>query len=116
MYWKEKKIGLLINLYLFNKVLNLELSVQSDGSAIAIVQIRSQQEAQFAISQLHRQKLGPKRIIISYAQNNSPDPEQLRAMVIEILQVIFLLYYCEISSIIHKVYVRHWKYIKVNSI
>jgi meiosis arrest female protein 1 len=48
--------------------------------------VNNQQAAQFIISQLHRQKLGHKRIVISYAQSNSPDPEQLRAMVISILQ------------------------------
>lgn len=69
------------------QILSLNVIVQADGTPIANIRVNSQQEAQFAISQLHRQKLGHKRIIISYSQNNSPDPEQLRAMVIRLLQV-----------------------------
>jgi meiosis arrest female protein 1 len=61
--------------------------VQTDGTPVANIKVNNQQAAQFIISQLHRQKLGHKRIVISYAQSNSPDPEQLRAMVISILQV-----------------------------
>lgn len=57
---------------------------------MANLRVGSQQEAQFIISQLHRQKLGHKRIVISYDQNNSPDPEQLKAMVVSVLQVIEL--------------------------
>lgn len=57
---------------------------------MANLRVGSQQEAQFVISQLHRQKLGHKRIVISYEQNNSPDPEQLKAMVVSVLQVIDL--------------------------
>jgi len=57
---------------------------------VANLRVSSQQEAQFIISQLHRQKLGHKRIVISYEQNNSPDPEQLKAMVVSVLQVIEL--------------------------
>lgn len=57
---------------------------------MANLRVSSQQEAQFIISQLHRQKLGHKRIVISYEQNNSPDPEQLKAMVVSVLQVIEL--------------------------
>lgn len=87
--------------FIVQQVLNLEVSVQSDGSPIAIVQVGSQQEAQFTISQLHRQKLGPKRIIISYSQNNSPDPEQLRAMVIEILQVSLFVVFLKSWNIIY---------------
>ncbi|KAJ8976619.1 hypothetical protein NQ317_017449 [Molorchus minor] len=69
-------------------ILSLSITVQSDGTPIANIRVNSQQEAQFTISQLHRQKLGHKRIVISYSQSNSPDPEQLRAMVIAILQEV----------------------------
>lgn len=61
--------------------------VQADGTPVANLRVSSQQEAQFVISQLHRQKLGHKRIVIAYEQNNSPDPEQLKVMVISVLQV-----------------------------
>lgn len=73
------------------QILSLTISAQADGSPIANIRVNSQQEAQFTISQLHRQKLGHKRIIISYAQNNSPDPEELRAMVFGLLQVFIFL-------------------------
>lgn len=74
-------------LFFFLKVLSLNITVQTDGIPIANIRVNNQQAAQFIISQLHRQKLGHKRIVISYAQSNSPDPEQLRAMVVSILQV-----------------------------
>lgn len=69
------------------QILSLNVIVPTDGIPIANIKLSSQQEAQFAISQLHRHKLGQRRIVISYSQNNSPDPEQLRAMVIRLLQV-----------------------------
>ncbi|XP_063916773.1 meiosis regulator and mRNA stability factor 1 isoform X1 [Zophobas morio] len=72
----------------YSVVLSLTVLVQTDGTPIANIKVNSQQAAQFIISQLHRQKLGHKRIVISYAQNNSPDPEQLKAMVISILQEV----------------------------
>lgn len=62
--------------------------MQSDGMPVANLRVRSQQEAQFIISQLHRQKLGHKRIIIAYEQDHSRiDPDQLKVMVISVLQV-----------------------------
>lgn len=61
--------------------------MQPDGFPIATVKVSTQQEAQYIISQLHRQKLGYKRMVISYTQNDTPDPNQLRAMVIALLQV-----------------------------
>ncbi|CAG9812530.1 unnamed protein product [Phaedon cochleariae] len=69
-------------------ILSLTISVQADGGPIANIRVNSQHEAQFTISQLHRQKLGHKRIVISYAQTNSPDPEQLRAIIIGLLQEV----------------------------
>lgn len=68
-------------------VLSLNISVHPDGYLCATVKVNSQQEAQYVISQLHRQKLGYRRMVISYMQNESPDPNQLRAMVIALLQV-----------------------------
>ncbi|XP_044758548.1 meiosis regulator and mRNA stability factor 1 isoform X2 [Coccinella septempunctata] len=67
-------------------ICNLKISTQADGSTSANIRVSSQQEAQFAISQLHRQKLGQKRIVISYAQNNVSDPEHLKALIVNILQ------------------------------
>lgn len=62
---------------------------QLDGNLIAIVEVESQYSAQFVISKLHHYKLGYKRLIVAYAQNNSLDPGQLRDMVIALLQVWF---------------------------
>lgn len=52
--------------------------VQSDGNLVASVRVPSQQDAQYAISQLHRKKIGAKRIIISYVNHNQPSPEVKR--------------------------------------
>lgn len=68
-------------------VLSLSISLHADNYPYATVKVSSQQEAQYVISQLQRQKLGYKRMVISYMQNDSPDPNQLRAMVISLLQV-----------------------------
>lgn len=68
-------------------VVSLNVSVHPDGCPYATVKVSSQQEAQYVISQLHRQKLGYKRMVISYMQNDSADPNQLRAMIIALLQV-----------------------------
>ncbi|KAG5876129.1 hypothetical protein JTB14_007536 [Gonioctena quinquepunctata] len=69
-------------------ILSLNVTMQADGTPVANIRVNSQKEAQFTISQLHRQKLGHKRIVISYAQTTSADPEQLKAMVIGVLQAI----------------------------
>ncbi|KAK9887694.1 hypothetical protein WA026_000015 [Henosepilachna vigintioctopunctata] len=67
-------------------IYSLKITTQVDGSTCANIRVSSQQEAQFAISQLHRQKLGQKRIVISYAQSEVCDPEHLKAIVVNILQ------------------------------
>lgn len=67
-------------------VLGLNVSVDSDGCPVANLKVSSQQEAQYIVSQLHRQKIGHKRVVVSY-QNITVDPNQLRAMVIALLQV-----------------------------
>nr|CAH7737791.1 unnamed protein product [Callosobruchus chinensis] len=80
----KKMLSDMINQYA--TILNMNVIVQTDGNSIAYVRLSSQQEASFVISQLHRVKLGHKRIVISHIQSNSPDPEQLKAMVVSILQ------------------------------
>ncbi|KAL1498176.1 hypothetical protein ABEB36_009016 [Hypothenemus hampei] len=68
-------------------ILSINVFIQSDGLPTAHLKVSNQQEAQFVISQLHRQKIGHKRMLISYDQNEStPDPEQLKLMVISVLQ------------------------------
>lgn len=78
---------LMAQLKKFAMVISLNVSVHPDGCPYATVKVSSQQEAQFIISQLHRQKLGYKRMVISYMQNDAADPNQLRAMIIALLQV-----------------------------
>ena len=47
-------------------VLHTTVFYQSDGNMACCVKVPSQQEAQYAISKLHRTKVGFKRILISY--------------------------------------------------
>ncbi|XP_069956765.1 meiosis regulator and mRNA stability factor 1 isoform X7 [Cherax quadricarinatus] len=60
-------------------VLHVSVFVQSDGNLAATLRVPSQQDAQYAISQLHRKKIGAKRIIISYVNHNQPSPELKRS-------------------------------------
>lgn len=61
-------------------------------------------DAQVAISQLHRYRIGHKRITIAYANSDGTNPQQLRAQIISLLQVFkyfFLLclwYYWKTNS------------------
>lgn len=68
-------------------VAGLNLFHQSDGSIAASVKVSSAQDAQYVISQLHRRKVGHKRVVISNAQSSSPNPHILRSQVISLLQV-----------------------------
>lgn len=60
--------------------------LQSDGHLAAIVRVPTIQDAQYCVSQLHRRKLGSKRIMISYDTNSNglgsgrsvPTPLQIR--------------------------------------
>ncbi|KAK8398550.1 hypothetical protein O3P69_004010 [Scylla paramamosain] len=69
-------------------VLHISVFVQSDGNLVASVRVPSHQDAQYAISQLHRKKIGAKRIIISYVSDNQPSPEIKRSKVIMLLQEV----------------------------
>ncbi|XP_042240421.1 meiosis regulator and mRNA stability factor 1-like isoform X2 [Homarus americanus] len=69
-------------------VLHVSVFVQSDGNLAASLRVPSQQDAQYAISQLHRKKIGAKRIIISYVNHNQPSPELKRSKVIALLQEV----------------------------
>lgn len=60
--------------YLFLKVLHISMSLQPDGSPKATVKVPSLQDAQFAISRLHRKKIGHKRILISHVSSNKIPP------------------------------------------
>ncbi|XP_071550871.1 meiosis regulator and mRNA stability factor 1 isoform X2 [Panulirus ornatus] len=69
-------------------VLHVSVFVQSDGNLAATLRVPSHQDAQYAISQLHRKKIGAKRIIISYVNHNQPSPELKRSKVISLLQEV----------------------------
>lgn len=73
----------------------MDVFLQSDGLPVAKIQVINHQQAQIFISHLHRQKIGQKRITISYDQNNTPDTQHLKAMIIQILQVRILNYVLE---------------------
>ncbi|KAK5640693.1 hypothetical protein RI129_009240 [Pyrocoelia pectoralis] len=82
---KELSNILLNKLKQYVMVLNFTLKVQNDGTVVAIITIGTQQEAQLVISHLHHQRIGSKRITISYMQPKS-DSEQLRHIVVALLQ------------------------------
>ncbi|XP_025836484.1 meiosis regulator and mRNA stability factor 1 isoform X1 [Agrilus planipennis] len=85
---KELRKILINMLKQFVMVMNLSITSQADGSPVATVRVSSQQEAQFAISQLHRQKLGHRRITIMYAQTSGPDISKLRTFVMSLLKEV----------------------------
>ncbi|KAJ9585358.1 hypothetical protein L9F63_002855, partial [Diploptera punctata] len=66
-------------------VLHVSVFVQSDGNYAAHVKVPSLQDAQYAISQLHRRKVGYKRILISYANTGGPSPQLIRSQIITLL-------------------------------
>lgn len=67
------------------QVLDLKIERLSGNILIANVKVGSQQEAQWVISKLQHQRLGTKRITISYPQVCNID--QIRKMVVSLLQV-----------------------------
>ncbi|XP_026275264.1 meiosis regulator and mRNA stability factor 1 isoform X2 [Frankliniella occidentalis] len=70
-------------------VLHISVFVQSDGNLAATVRVQSLQDAQYAISQLHRKKVGFKRIQISYSQNGPTiNPALVRSQIVSLLQEV----------------------------
>lgn len=69
-------------------VLSVTVFFQSDGNMAACVRVPSLCDAQFAISQLHRKKVGFKRILISHSYNNSQNPAVLRQKVYSLLREV----------------------------
>lgn len=68
-------------------VLHISVFVQSDGNFAATVRVPSLQDAQYAISQLHRKKVGFKRIQISYSQSGpTMNPALVRSQIVSLLQ------------------------------
>jgi len=76
--WSYRKHREVDNALLWSQVLHVSVFVQSDGNYAAHVKVPSLQDAQYAISQLHRRKLGYKRILISYANSGGPSPQLVR--------------------------------------
>lgn len=74
--------------FFFFQVLHISIFVQSDGNYAASVKVASLQDAQYAISQLHRRKIGYKRILISYAHISGPNPQLIRAQIVMLLQEV----------------------------
>merc|ERR1711884_948469 len=62
-------------------VLHVSVFFQSDGNMAACVRVSSMPEAQYAISQLHRKKIGFKRILISRNDGQAHNPALLRSKV-----------------------------------
>ena len=66
--------------------MSVTVHLQSDGHLAGVVRVPSVQDAQYCVSQLHRRKLGNKRIMIAYDQSggtsasgrNTPTPLQIR--------------------------------------
>lgn len=69
-------------------VIHVSVFMQSDGNFAASVKVPSLQEAQYAISQLHRRKVGYKRILISYAHTGGPNPQLVRSQIVMLLQEV----------------------------
>uniref|UniRef100_T1IAR4 HTH OST-type domain-containing protein n=1 Tax=Rhodnius prolixus TaxID=13249 RepID=T1IAR4_RHOPR len=70
-------------------VLHVSVFVQSDGIIAAYVKVPSIQDAQYAISQLHRRKIGHKKIIISYGHSGQPhSPQFIRWQVVSLLKEV----------------------------
>ena len=70
------------------KVLQISIFTQSDGNYAATVKVPSLSEAQYAISALHRRKIGYKRILISYVHTGGPSPQIVRSQIIMLLQEV----------------------------
>ncbi|XP_071443436.1 meiosis regulator and mRNA stability factor 1 isoform X2 [Hetaerina americana] len=66
-------------------VLHVSVFIQSDGNFAASVKVPSLQDAQYAISQLHRRRVGFKRICISYAHSGGPSPQLIRSQIVSLL-------------------------------
>lgn len=86
---KEMKRMLLAVFREHVSVLHVSVFVQSDANLAASVKVPSLQDAQYAISQLHRKKVGFKRIQISYSQNGpTVNPALVRSQIVSLLQEV----------------------------
>ncbi|XP_014255164.1 meiosis regulator and mRNA stability factor 1-like [Cimex lectularius] len=68
-------------------VLHISIFMLSDGNFAASVKVPSLHDAQYAISRLHRRKVGYKRLMISYAHSShSQNPQFIRWQVVSLLR------------------------------
>ncbi|CAH0384516.1 unnamed protein product [Bemisia tabaci] len=68
------------------QTLHVSVYLQKDGDYAASIKVPSLQDAQFAISKLHRHKVGYRRILISYARSGSPhNPSVIRSQIVALL-------------------------------
>ena len=72
---------------------------QSDGNFAAAVRVSSPQDAQYAISKLHRRKIGFKRIMIAYAHSGYPQNPPLLRYIYYDCNSEFHSYYILISRL-----------------
>lgn len=80
--------SILISMFEPFKVRQINVFTQSDGNTSASVKMASLEDAQLAISRLHRSKVGSKRILINYNNTNTTNPAILRKKVISILKEV----------------------------
>nr|CAD7571790.1 unnamed protein product [Timema californicum] len=66
-------------------VIHISVFTQTDGNVAAHVKVPSLQDAQYAISQLHRRKIGFKRMLIAYANGGGPSPQLIRSQIVSLL-------------------------------
>ncbi|XP_057318978.1 meiosis regulator and mRNA stability factor 1 isoform X1 [Microplitis mediator] len=67
------------------RVEHVGIFMQSDGNYAANVKLSSLSDSQYAISQLHRRKIGFKRILISYGHTGGTNPQIVRSQIIMLL-------------------------------
>ena len=77
-----------MNAFFIYQVLHVSVFMQSDGNFAASVKVPSLPDAQYAISQLHRRKIGYKRILISYSHSGGPNPQLVRSQIVMLLQEV----------------------------
>lgn len=66
-------------------VCSVSVMAHADGNIMAFVKVPTLSDAQLAISQFHRYKIGYRRILISYGNTSGPSPQIIRSQVITLL-------------------------------
>ncbi|KAH0546369.1 meiosis regulator and mRNA stability factor 1 isoform X1 [Cotesia glomerata] len=67
------------------RVEHIGVFMQSDGNYAINVKLGSLSDVQYAISQLHRRKIGFKRILMSYGHTSGTNPQIVRSQIIMLL-------------------------------